>query len=309
MKSTFWLAASLSSSLLLAANGGQAQSTSPASLAFSVGLKGAFTFDTGVLRGVLRADGKSVGLQTVTHIPSGTRLDQSMGLFSHYRVFTTGQRYGNGAWDWPSTAKLTERGAVEVSWPATGQRPFAMRAVYRWSAPATLDLETSVTARQDLSRFESFLASYFTPGFTNALALTRNAAFSNAPPIFLPARCVAGEWQMFPRDEAAVRVIQDGRWQLPPNPVDWAILPRFAQPVAVRRDVTRGLSALVLAQSEDCFALAMPHETEGHCSLYVSQFGCDLKAGETVRARARLVILESVDQRHYLREWAEFNGR
>ena len=303
------LTAALSGLLLLSANGIQAQSNSLTPLAFKAGTNGAFTFDTGVLRGVLRADGKSVGLQSVSHTASGKRLDQSMGLFGHYRVFTTGQRHGVGAWDWPSTARLTHNGTVEVLWPAPEERPFELRAVYRWSAPAILDLETSVTARQNLSKFESFLASYFTPGFTNELALTRNEAPPGAPPTFVPVLRASGEWQMFPRDTDAVSVIQDGRWKLPPNPVEWAIRPRFAQPVAVRRDVTSRLSALVMARSEECFALAMPHETESHCSLYLCQFGHDLKAGETARAHACLVILDHPDEQDYLREWTEFRGR
>ena len=249
MKSNFRLTTVLSGFLLLVANLAHAQSSSPLALAFKAGTNGAFTFDTGVLRGVLRADGKSVGLQSVTHIPSGKRLDQSMGLFSHYRVFTTGRRYGGGAWDWPSTARLTPDGAVEVLWPATEERPFDLRATYRWATPTALDLETSVTARQDLSKFESFLASYFTPGFTNELVLTQNESSPSEPPTFLRVQSAAGNWQMFPREAAAVSVIQDGRWKLPPNPVDWAIRPRFAQPLAVRRDLGNSLSALVLYRS------------------------------------------------------------
>jgi hypothetical protein len=159
MKLNHRLFAILSGSLLLGANRLHAQLSPPAALAFKARTNGAFTFDTGALRGLLRVNGKSVGLQSVTHIASGKRLDQSLGLFSHYRVFTTGQRYGGGAWDWPSTATLREGGAVEVLWPATEQRPFELRANYRWSAPTVLDLETSITARQNRSKFESFLAS------------------------------------------------------------------------------------------------------------------------------------------------------
>jgi len=57
-------------------------------LSFSAGNSNEFTFDTGLLRGQLCAGGKSIGLSSVVHIPSGTRLDRSMGLFSHYQVFT-----------------------------------------------------------------------------------------------------------------------------------------------------------------------------------------------------------------------------
>jgi hypothetical protein len=302
------LTAGLGGLLLLGAHPMQAQSNAQPALAFKAGTNGAFGFDTGALRGVLRANGKSVGLQSVTHLASGKRLDQSMGLFSHYRVFTTGQRYGAGAWDWPSTAQLTDRGAVEVLWPATAERPFELRALYRWATPTALDLETVVTARTNLAKFESFLACYFSAGFTNALAATGGDAVPKGTPLYLPARPTAGEWQMFPRDDAAIRVIQDGRWQLPPNPVAWTIRPRFSQPVAIRYDEASQLAAVVMGRRAECFALAMPHETEGHRSLYLAQFGRDLKAGETARAQARLVILDRTHPPRYGQAWLDFNG-
>ena len=39
-----------------------------------------------------------------------------------------------------------------------------------------------------------------------------------------------GVWQAFPRDDQAVSIIQDGRWKIPPSPVDWVIRPRLAKP-------------------------------------------------------------------------------
>lgn len=151
--------------------------------------------------------------------------------------------------------------------------------------------------------------SLSTPGFTNEVALTPNESYPGGPPTFNRVQSASGNWQMFPRDDTAVSVIQDGRWKLPPNPVDWAIRPRFAQPLAVRRDLGSNPSALVLARSDECFALAMPHETEAHCSLYLCQFGRDLKAGETARARARLVILDSLEESRFLEESAKFASK
>jgi len=308
MKTALWFLG-LAALTLIGPSPTPAQSSPPSPpLAFRVGTNGAFTFDTGELRGVLRAEGKSVGLQSVTHIPSGKRVDASMGLLSHYRVFTTGQRYGAGAWDWPSTARLTERGGLEVLWPATELRPFEMRAIYRWATPTALDLETIVTAKQDLPKFESFLACYFTGGFTNALAWVPGEPTSSESPSFLPARREFGEWQMFPRDAAAVSVIQDGRWKLEPHPVGWTMRPRFAQPVAIRCDAASQLAAVLMARREECFALAMPYETEGHYSLYLAQFGRDLKAGETARAQARLAIIDGTDLRRIGRAWLDFAG-
>lgn len=57
------------------------------SLAFRPGIDGSFTFDTGALRGALRTDGKSFGLQSVIHIASGRRLDASNGLFGRYSLY------------------------------------------------------------------------------------------------------------------------------------------------------------------------------------------------------------------------------
>jgi hypothetical protein len=259
-------------------------------LAFTPAAKGEFTFDTGVLRGRLRADGKSLGLSSVAHTPTGRRLDRGNGLMSHYRVFTQGVRYGPGAWDWPSTARLQADGSVEVHWPAAANRPFVMEAVYRWSEPMRLELETRVKPEVTLRGFESFLASYFDEAFTNALAWVRETEPGRGSPGLLAARPSFGDWLMFPRGSDVVPLIQDGRWQLEPNPVDWVIMPVLEKPVGVRRDRQSGVTAILGASAQDCFAVAMPHQTESHYSVYLSLFGRDLPAGEVARARAWLVV-------------------
>ncbi len=259
-------------------------------LAFRPATNGEFHFDTGLLRGKLRAGGKSMGLSSVAHIPSGMILDRSMGLLSHYRVFTTKTRYGVGAWDWPSTAKVRGDGAVEVQWRAGEDRPWSMRAVYRWKDAGTLDLETIVTAARALPNFEVFLASYLNGSFTNSLVFSRGDPALGGKAGFVSAARAFGDWQMFPRDEAVVSLITDGRWSIEPHPVDWRIRPRFGKALGVRRDTRSGLTAVVMAPPADCFAVATPHETDEHYSLYLSLFGREVKAGETVRAGTRLVI-------------------
>jgi len=209
-----------------------------------------------------------------------------MGLFGHYRVFTSNKRYGTAAWDWPSDATLRQDGSLEVRWPSTEDRPFELRAVYRWAAPDTLDLVTTVQAKTDLAKFESFMASYFAECFTNACVYAR----SNGQQWLEPADKSHGTWQAFPRDDQAVAIIEDGRWKLPPNPVDWVIRPRLAKPLAIRGCPANDLQAVIMSPPQDCFAVLTPFETEGHRSMYLCLFGKDLKAGETARARARLVI-------------------
>jgi hypothetical protein len=277
---------------MCAISSAQAQVKPPGTgkLVFSASGTNGFAFDTGVLKGKLRAGGKSTGLSSVVHLPTGVTLDSSMGLFSHYRMFSANKRYGNAAWDWPSEAQLRPDGSVEVRWPSAEDHPFELRAVYRWAAPNILDLETSVQAKTNLARFESFLASYFAEGFTNAWVSAR----TNNQPWLEPADPSHGTWQAFPRDDQAVAIIQDGRWKLPPNPVDWAIRPFLAKPLAIRRSPVNALAAVLMSAPQDCFALLTPCEAESHRSTYFCLFGQDLKAGETARARARLVIQKNL---------------
>lgn len=275
--------------VLLTAGLAAGQEKSP-NLTFVANDKGEYTFDTGILRGTLRPGGKSQGLTSVIHVPTGTRLDRSMGILSFYRVFTTGKRYGEGAWFWPSTARLLPDGAVRVTWPATPDRPFEMTALYRWKDPQTIDLETTVTARQDLSKFESFLATYLSDAFPTPCVYVREDPEAQGKPGLLPARKSFGAWQMFPQDEQVLPIIRDGRWGLQPNPVDWTIMPRLSAPLCLRRGAGDGLVAVLMAPRDDCFAIATPYAGEGHYSLYLSRFGHDLKTGETATARARLVI-------------------
>jgi hypothetical protein len=213
-----------------------------------------------------------------------------MGLFGHYRVFASNHRYGTGAWDWPSEAKLASDRSVEVRWPATADRPFELMALYRWATPDTLDLETRVEAKVDLLKFESFLASYFAEEFTNSLVYVRDVPNHPGTKGFMPAEQSYGVWQAFPRDDSATAIIRDGRWKLEPNPVDWVIMPRLASPLGIRRSPAGGLTAVLMSPPQDCFALLTPQQAEPHNSLYLSLFGRDLKGGETARARARLVI-------------------
>ncbi len=277
----------------------------PSSLRFSPGANGEFTFDTGILRGKLRARGKSNGLSEVLHIPTGKRLDASLGLFSHYRVFSANKRYGTAAWDWPSQATLRSDGSVQVRWPATADRPFELGAIYRWVTADTLDLETSAQAKSHLPKFESFLAAYFTADFTNALVYVKEPPGANGPG-FLAAEKDAAYWHAFPRDDASAAIIKDGRWKYEPNPVDWTLRPQLALPLGIRRAPASDLTAVLMGRPQDCFALFMPYQTEPHYSMYLSLFGTDLAPGQTVSTHTRLVVRSHLSNEQALeldRQW------
>ncbi|HNQ90311.1 MAG TPA: hypothetical protein PKM73_16980 [Verrucomicrobiota bacterium] len=267
------------------AAGSGAEPAGSSNLVFRPQPDGGFLFDTGLLRGRLHAAGKSLGLTEVTHRPSGTRLDRGNGLLSHYRVFTRGKRYGPGAWDWPSTTRQVDPATVAVEWPA-GDRPFVLEARYRLAAPDRIEVETSVQARADLEGFEVFLASYFDAAFTNAVTRVKTPG-GQADQEALPA---LGTWLMYPRDAAARPLIEDGRWTLEPHPVAWVFPADFAGPEAtvVRRAPAAHVAVALSSPANDCVAVAMPHQAEGHYSAYFSLFGRTLKAGETARARVTL---------------------
>ena len=201
----------------------------PRQLSFAAGENGTFTFDTGALRGVLRGEGKSFGLSAATHVPSGQKVSGTHVLLGIYRVFSDGKRYGNAGWEWPTETTVNEDGSVAVRAAAEADRPFATCATYRWSTPCMMDLDIDVTPQQDLHAFELFLASYFDGAFTNASAYVGANPQAEGKPGFMSARQELGNWLMFPRDDAAVALIKDGRWELPPNPVQWEILPKLGR--------------------------------------------------------------------------------
>lgn len=278
-----------------------------ADLAFAPGENGEYTFDTGVLKGVLQPGGKAQGLASVVHIPSGTRLDAGAGIFSLYRVFTAGKRYGAMAWDWPSTSKRLPDGAVEVIRPAAPDRPFDLIAVYRWTAPTTLDLELTVQAHEDLDDFEIFLASYFDKSLASPYVYSADGP--EGQPGFTLATKSDGDWQLFPRDDQVPAIVHDGRWTKPPYPLDWAIRPPFAAPLAFRRNADRSLAVAIMSPLTDCIAISTPYEGETHYSLYPSLFGHDVRAGHSAQARVRFTVTTEATESNILNLYQNYTRK
>jgi len=175
-----------------------------------------------------------------------------------------------------------------------------MVAIYRWSGSSTLDLETIVKPRKDLSKLEVFLASYFHETFPSPYVYVGANPEAEGKPGFLMASNSFGDWQMFPRDQEVLRVVHDGRWQKGPNPVKWTIMPYMGMPIGLRRGAGSGPTVVLMAPVDDCFAIATPYQGEGHYSLYLSLFGCDVKAGQTARAHTRFVVTKAVSDREIL---------
>ncbi|MFI1743992.1 hypothetical protein [Thalassobellus sediminis] len=252
-----------------------------------------FSFNTGILSGVLRQSGKSTGLVPVTLISDSSTIALGEGLFNHYRVFTKGKRYGYGARRWPSTAKLKDDGSLEVVWPVTLDRPFELRGTYRWVTPNTIDLTTTVYAKERLEAFEVFLASYYKHEYIDSRVWASSNPLGNNTKGFVSADKELGEWLAFPRDLMAQKIIDDGRWNLEPHPLKWTFMPNFDKPLAIRRDPQAGTTIIIMTKRKDCFGVFTPYNEEKHISNYLSLFGYDIEAGSTVNALSRLVILSN----------------
>lgn len=275
-------------------------------LRFVPGEAGAYTFDTGILKGVLRQEGKSIGLIPVTYSKDGSEISAGEGLFNHYRVFTYGKRYGYGARRWPSTAELHADGSVEVLWEAQSERPFELRGTYRWVSANTLDLVTVVRAEEKLKAFEVFLASYYQAPFIDSRVWAAGDPRGGDQEGFVSADQELGVWLAFPRDEDGKATIADGRWDLEPHPLDWTIMPNYALPLALRRDPSNGLTIIVMASPDVCFGVFTPYGEEKHYSNYLSFFGNDMEAGEVASAHSRLVVLVDPTESEILSVTHEF---
>ena len=266
---------------------------------------GEFRFNTGTLKGVLRGEGKSLGLLPFTHTPSDTPIVKWPGVFTYYRLFTTNQRYGESARETPSEVTLLPDGALKVQWAATPERPFDLSGIYRWTDAKTLDLETVVTAKEKLPNFEVFLSSYFAEGFQGSATYAAPAAEGNRPG-FLMSEEEQGKWHVFPRNKAAVDIVQDGRWTIPPSPVDWVVRPCFTAPLIYRVNPEAGIAAVLMAPPEDCFALLTPCQSESHRSMYLALFGRTIAAGETAQAHARFVLVENQSETTILDQYHSY---
>jgi hypothetical protein len=288
-----------------------------ADLAFKAGEKGAFTFDTGMLKGRLQVDGRTEGILSLVDVKSGVELTKGrtdFGLFNHYRLLSTDKRYGDIAWQMPKAATLLSSGGVQVDWPAADDRPLEMTAIFRWVAADTLDLETAVKPRQDLPKFEVFLSSYWNPN-TRSLVYLSPARYGGKEPEFVSADAcplTIGTYLSFPRDLKSAQMVLDGRWEQGKNPVQWAISRYLAAPLVIRQDTVSGLAGIIMSRPQDCFAVNVSYNpppadgVAGHSSTYLSLFGNDLKAGQTAKALVRLVVKKDIKPADALAAYKRF---
>jgi hypothetical protein len=301
-----------------------------ASCAFREAGPGLYEFDTGLLRGRLKLDGEFQGLYPLVDAVTGAELVRPPGVFSFYRVLGSNKRFGKNARDWPTTSRLLADGAVEAFWAPAQDHPLEMAGVHRWIAPDTLDLEITVKPQQDMPDFELFMSSYLGKPFMASIYLKPDGE-SPVEPRFVPVdrksfeaagreelalqpppgmRAAKG-YVMFPRDADALKMIQDGRWFIGSNPVAWSIERWLAAPLVLRRDAVSGLTAVMMAPPDDCFAISSPWnpltvDAGGYRSIYQSFYGRDLRAGETARAVCRFILARNLSNDEAMKRYEDY---
>ncbi len=288
-----------------------------ADLSFTPDGDGFYSFDTGVIKGKLRADDQSQGIPTFVDKEAGIELaygKNNPGIFSYYRLFTTNKRWGDTARGWKKTAEVLEDGSVKITWPPHEDHPFQMTAVYRWISPNTLDLETTVTPEIDMPDFEVFLSSYFNNFFKSYVSL-KPKQHNPGENLFVPADVnplVIGTYLAFPRDRESAQIINDGRWKYGPHPVHFSTTRYFAYPLCMKKDESHNITLLIMSRPQDCFAIEMPYNMippdgiAAHNSIYLSLFGKNFQAGETAKAITRLVAERDITGNQAVSLYQEF---
>jgi hypothetical protein len=295
------LAMTCGASPIFAASALNAPNAEP--LAFKANGSRDLSFDTGVVKGTLTRDGLGEALKGITFIDGNLTIDKNHGLLMPYRFLTPERRYGFGSWEWPRTGKILENGAAQLLWAAAPDRPFAFSTVYRWKSADTLDLTVFFAPQTNLNKFELFLGSYFEK-FTSAKAYVQDAG--NDAPGFVEAARDKGEMQLFPISSEVLPIVNDGRWNFPPYPNNWAIRSVLAKPLGMKIEPMSRVTVLLMAPPEDCFALSTCQQSSPLGAFYLSLFGKDIQRGQTLIGHARLVFGKNITDSQAVARYAEY---
>lgn len=296
-------------------------SAGSADLAFEEAGEGWLAFDTGVVRGKLQADGKSQGMPTFVDVKTGTELaygGRNPGILSFYRLLSAGKRWvenrGHTFRQWPQTVKVLADGSAQVRWPSQEEHPVEVTATFRWISPTTIDC--LVEAKPDIAMqdFEVFLSSYFNGNFESRVYV-QSPLHARGNPYFLDpvgGPLVLGTYLTFPKDLRAAQMTYDGRWEQGQNPVQWSVSLFMAEPLALMRDSKSDITFVQMCRPEDCFAVRMPYNltppdgVAGHHSIYLSLFGGNVRAGQTVRALVRMIVDRGITDEKALEAYRSF---
>lgn len=275
-------------------------------------------FENEAVTGHYRVTGEYQGMRSLVHRASGVQIaagERLPGLVAPYRVFGNGRRFSDVR-DRRAEEEILSN-ALRRTYPADAQNPFDITATYAWNAEV-LDVNVAVKPHEDIAGFELGVASYLAAGFRAFVSRQSNVWGEQTSTIVpVDANPMTDVYALFPRNESAMKTIFDGRWDLPPYPVRYAVPAYFAQALAYRRHVQTGVTALGLGDPDECYAICIPvnnppedpSPANGYQAIYFYLFGRDVRCGEPVNARLRWVIGQDLSNAEVLARWDSFAGR
>jgi hypothetical protein len=255
-----------------------------------------WNFETEHVTGRFFSDGLALK-STINDRKTGDEVGE---ILLPYRLLSRSGWHGE-ARDMPHTARLLDDG-IECEWSPTVSHPSTLRITTRLALPHAIDIEVEVRADATLPDYELFYSCYFRRpmcggGYVASLPREQPTVPGWTQVVPQSADFYREMYVAFPRDERAAALICDGRWQRGRHFTRFLPCRYHAAPLGFYWNNTTSLCALLMAPPEDAYSVSMAYQTTEerddvghHNSLYISLFGRDIHAGETARARLRMVL-------------------
>ena len=203
---------------------------------------------------------------------------------------------------------------LRITHRADGQNPFDLVSLYAWEGD-TLDIHYTITVHTEMRGFELGIASYLAAGFRAFISRQSNVwGETDSRIVPVDVNPMTDVYAVFPRSEADVKTIFDGRLDLPPYPVRFVTPAYFAHPLAFRRHAKSGVVAVGMADPKECYSICIPvnnppeepDPANGYQGIYFYLFGRDVGQGETVTTRLRWIIGQNISDEQILARWEVF---
>jgi len=241
------------------------------------------------------AEGQTHGIRNLRFLPHGPDINNPALYLGHlYRCLADG-RFLVQARDHPHSGRV-EDDRVITTWPANEANPARIELVYEISGDNTIDLTATCAVEQAMQRYELYFSHYFAGAFRPYLYL-KSPGYPriNEPVLFAPQvnGFVEGYYLAYPRDNAALFTLFDGRWH-GDHPVPFCVGREFWRPIGIYAAGLERKAVVVTGRQSECFCLYSTYDTPDgrdnilhHNSLYFGMFNEDLAAGETRTAHLR----------------------
>lgn len=274
-------------------------------------------FETDLVSGKYLTAGHYQGVRDLVHRPTGVQIaagEKLPGLVAPYRVFGNGRRY-NDVRERDGRVEQVSEG-IRITHARNAENPFDLTSVYSWSHD-TLEVRYTLAIHAEMQGFELGIASYLAAGF-RAFVPRQSNVWGEKDYKIVPVDVnpMTDVYAVFPRSEADVKTIFDGRLDLPPYPIRFTVPAFYAFPWAYRRHVRTGVMALGMADPKECYSMCIPvnnppedpDPANGYQGVYFYLFGRDVHPGETLKTRVRWVIGQDMPESEILARWNEFQN-